>query len=259
MSPKTNFEKCKSFLKSFPPYQIGYLVTVLVLAAVVTIFFPEMMLESTGGVLLIACSVINVIANPVCELLIAKQSKWNFIVDLVFIEGTYVILALALGWYTLAVTCIFFWIPIDIVSFIRWRKYPDAKDENLTQVKSLGWKKGILVMALVIAFSLVAGSITMNIPGAESSYLEAFASAIGMVNGVLLLLRYSEQWYAWFITTILYIIMDISAGAYGLLIDDFAMLVNTIYGTIRWFLYVQKEKKMKQAISAQIAAQSEEA
>ena len=114
-------------------------------------------------------------------------------------------------------------------------------------------------MALVIAFSLVAGSITMNIPGAESSYLEAFASAIGMVNGVLLLLRYSEQWYAWFITTILYFIMDISAGAYGLLIDDFAMLVNTIYGTIRWFLYVQKEKKMKQAISAQIAAQSEEA
>ncbi|HCB64644.1 MAG TPA: hypothetical protein DEP43_01560, partial [Ruminococcaceae bacterium] len=73
MSPKTNFEKCKSFLKSFTPYQIGYLVTVLVLAAVVTIFFPEMMLESTGGVLLIACSVINVIANPVCELLIAKQ------------------------------------------------------------------------------------------------------------------------------------------------------------------------------------------
>ena len=47
---------------------------------------------------------------------------------------------------------------------------------------------------------------TMNIPGAESSYLEAFASAMGMVNGVLLLMRYSEQWYAWFITTALYII-----------------------------------------------------
>ena len=250
MNQKTNFEKCKSFLKSFTPYQIGYLATVLVLAIVFTIFFPEMMLESTGGTFLIACSVINVIANPVCELLIAKQSKWNFIVDLVFIEGTYVALALALGWYTLAMTCIFFWIPIDIISFIRWSKYPDAQDENLTQVQSLGWKKGILVMAGVVVFSLVAGSITMNIPGAESSYLEAFASAMGMVNGVLLLMRYSEQWYAWFITTALYIIMDISAGAYGLLIDDFAMLVNTIYGTVRWFLYVRREKSMKAAFSA---------
>lgn len=179
MDRKTKLEKCKSFFHSFTPYQIGYLATVLVLAAVVTFFFPEMMLESTGGVFLITCSVINVIANPVCELLIAKQSKWNFIVDLVFIEGTYVALALALGWYTLAMTCIFFWIPIDIISFVRWSKYPDAQDENVTQVKSLGWKKAILVMALVIAFSLVAGSITMNIPGAESSYLEAFASAMG--------------------------------------------------------------------------------
>ena len=119
MDRKTKLEKCKSFFHSFTPYQIGYLATVLVLAAVVTIFFPEMMLESTGGVFLITCSVINVIANPVCELLIAKQSKWNFIVDLVFIEGTYVALALALGWYTLAMTCIFFWIPIDIISFVR--------------------------------------------------------------------------------------------------------------------------------------------
>ena len=130
MDRKTKLEKCKSFFHSFTPYQIGYLATVLVLAAVVTIFFPEMMLESTGGVFLITCSVINVIANPVCELLIAKQSKWNFIVDLVFIEGTYVALALALGWYTLAMTCIFFWIPIDIISFVRWSKYPDAQDEN---------------------------------------------------------------------------------------------------------------------------------
>lgn len=105
-------------------------------------------------------------------------------------------------------------------------------------------------MAGVVVFSLVAGSITMNIPGAESSYLEAFASAMGMVNGVLLLMRYSEQWYAWFITTALYIIMDISAGAYGLLIDEFAMLVNTIYGTVRWFLYVRREKSMKAAFSA---------
>ena len=148
-------------------------------------------------------------------------------------------------------TCIFFWIPIDIISFVRWSKYPDAQDENVTQVKSLGWKKAILVMALVIAFSLVAGSITMNIPGAGSSYLEAFASAMGMVNGILLLMRYSEQWYAWFITTILYIIMDIAAGAYGLLIDEFAMLVNTIYGTVRWFLYVKREKQRKEAFSTQ--------
>ena len=33
-------------------------------------------------------------------------------------------------------------------------------------------------------------------------------------------------------------------------IDEFAMLVNTIYGTVRWFLYVRREKSMKAAFSA---------
>ena len=145
-----------------------------------------------------------------------------------------------MGWYTLAMTCIFFWIPIDIISFVRWSKYPDAQDENVTQVKSLGWKKAILVMALVIAFSLVAGSITMNIPGAESSYLEAFASAMGMVNGILLLMRYSEQWYAWFATLVMYTILYTVSGSYIMLITVAAMFVNTCYGFTKWVIYTKK-------------------
>ncbi|MFQ9846565.1 MAG: hypothetical protein ACLRXC_06665 [[Clostridium] leptum] len=48
-------------------------------------------------------------------------------------------------------------------------------------------------------------------------------------------MRHSEQWYAWFITTALYIIMTFPPALP--LIDDFAMLVNTIYGTVRWFLW----------------------
>ena len=74
-------------------------------------------------------------------------------------------------------------------------------------------------------FSLVAGSITMNIPGAESSYLEAFASAMGMVNGVLLLMRYSEQWYAWFATLVMYTILYTVSGSYIMLITVAAMFV----------------------------------
>ena len=29
-------------------------------------------------------------------------------------------------------------------------------------------------------------------------YIDAFVSAVGMANGILILLRYNEQWYAWF-------------------------------------------------------------
>lgn len=234
---KTGFQ---SFLKSFTPYQIIYLATVCILTFSFVIFFPDLMLDSTESALVTVCSVITVLANPLCELLIAKQSKLNFVVDFFLIELTYLVISLTLGWYTLAITVVCFWMPIDVISFLRWRKHPDREDANLTQVKRLkAWQAALVVLA-VVAFGLAAGYLMQHIPGAEDSYLESFASAVGMANGILLLLRYSEQWFAWFITTILYIFMDISAGAYILLITETAMLVNTVYGFVKWLLYTRK-------------------
>ena len=232
--------RVKSFLKSFTPYQITYLVVVCALTFGFVIFFPDLVLDSTESTLVTVCSVITVIANPVCELLISKQSKLNFVVDFFFIELTYLVIALTLGWYTLALTVVFFWMPIDVISYVRWSKHPDEEDENLTQVKRLKPAQAVMIVGLIVVFGLAAGYGMQHIPGAEDSYLESFASAVGMANGVLLLLRYSEQWFAWFITTILYVFMDISAGAYILLITEAAMLVNTVYGFVKWLIYTKK-------------------
>ena len=238
----TNFKfpSLIKFFKSFTRVEAIYMSFVVVLAVGMAIFFPELMLESTASPLLIICSVMNVIANPLVETMNAKQFRGNFLIDIFLIEITYIILSLHLGWYTLMLSCIFFWIPIDILSFIRWSKNIDKEDENVTVVKRLSLKASLLLAVAVIAFSLIMGTIMTNIPGSQDSYLEAFATAMGMVNGVLLMLRYSEHWYAWVITTALYLIMDISAGAYGLLIDDIAMMVVTFYGIYKWFTYTRK-------------------
>lgn len=242
---KTGF---KSFLKSFTPYQVIYLAAVCILTFAFVIFFPDMMLDSTEGILVTVCSIITVIANPLCELLIAKQSKLNFVVDFFFIEVTYLVISLALGWYTLAVTVVCFWMPIDVVSYIQWNKHPDREDKNLTQVKRLKPLQGVLIVLGIVAFGLTAGYLMQHIPGSEDSYLEAFASAVGMANGVLLLLRYSEQWFAWFLTTILYVFMDISSGAYILLITEVAMLVNTVYGFVKWLIYTRRHSAKEDGI-----------
>ena len=234
------FPSLIKFFKSFTRIEAIYMTFVVVLAVGMAVFFPELMLESTASPLLIVCSVMNVIANPLVETMNAKQFRGNFLIDIFLIEITYIILSLHLGWYTLMLSCIFFWIPIDILSYIRWSKNIDREDENLTVVKRLSLKTSLLLLVAVVVFSLVMGSIMTNIPGSEDSYLEAFATAMGMVNGVLLMLRYSEHWYAWVITTALYLIMDISAGAYGLLIDDIAMMVVTFYGIYKWFTYTRK-------------------
>lgn len=221
---------------------------VIVVALGMVILFPELMLTNTSSTLLLSCSVINVIANPMCEIMVSKQFRGNFIFDIFAIELTYIILAWNLGWYTLMLSCIFFWIPVDVFSFIKWSKNIDREDENITVVKRLSWRKSFILLTIVVIFSIAMGSIMSSIPGSQDSYLEAFATAMGMVNGVLLMLRYSEHWYAWIITTTLYLAMDISAGAYGLLIDDFAMLAVTFYGVYKWFTYTKVHNTIQDKI-----------
>ena len=84
------------------------------------------------------------------------------------------------------------------------------------------------------------------LPGAADSYLDALAAACGMANGILLLLRYNEQWYAWFITLVLYAILYVSSGAYIMLITVAAMLVNTCYGFVKWLLYTKSHPEKQQ-------------
>lgn len=227
------------FFKSFTPYQIGYLTTVLLLTLAFVLFFPDLMLDDTSNTFVVICSVIAVLANPVCELLISKQSKLNFVVDIIFIEIPEFTLCIALGWYTIAIVTIVFWIPIDIISYIRWTKFPDREKEEETIVKGLSWKMDILVIIEIIAFSLVVGNLIRLIPGASDSFLDALSAAFGMANGILLLLRFREQWFAWFITLVLYTILYITSGSYIMLITVAAMFVNTCYGFIKWLKYTR--------------------
>ena len=90
---------------------------------------------------------------------------------------------------------------------------------------------------------MVVGSLIQLIPGASDSYLDALAAACGMANGILLLLRYTEQWYAWLTTLVLYTIMYTISESYIMLITVAAMLVNTCYGFVKWYIYTKKRKQ----------------
>lgn len=242
-------ERMKKFFKSFTPYQIIYLVSVVLLVVLFMLFLPDEMLESTEGlpnglaVFVTVCAIIAVVANPVCELLISKQNKYNFIVSIVFIEITEAIVLSIQGNYATALISILFWIPIDLASFFTWKKHPDEQEEIVTKVKRLTWWQDILIIAGIFAFGFGVGYLLTLIPGAENTYVDAFCSAVGMANGILLLLRYNEQWIAWIICLALDAWLYIYAGSYIMLITVFAMAVNTVYGFIKWLIYIKRHKK----------------
>ena len=196
----------------------------------------------------------DVVLNIACELLISKQSKWNFVVSLgVEIVEILVCILCAYRFATMAVTLLF-WIPCDIISFVLWHRHPDKQKEELTVVKKLTpWQdvliiSGIAVWTVGVGYLLtlieVEGGIFANNVMIKNivCYIDACASAVGIANGLLILFRYREQWIAWYIVAILETVINIIAGQWILLILKVGYLTNTTYGYIKWTKYIKNHK-----------------
>ena len=238
----------------FTTYEKWWFFTILFLAVLFSILFPEENVNGVKGGIIATLYLLNIFLNILCELLISKQSKWNFIVSL-GVELTEILIpwVLRFRFVTLGVTLLF-WIPIDIMSFINWHKHPDKKEEDLTKVRKLsGWAE-VGVIAAIIVWTVVVGTLMSKINVQTElfggnrnletwvTYLDALVSAVGMANGIFILLRLREQWIAWILDSIIEAIINILSGQFILLILKAGYLTNSIYGYIKWTKYIKEHK-----------------
>lgn len=201
--------------------------------------------------------VLDVILNITCELLISKQSKWNFIVSL-GVEITEIVICIVCMYrFATMVSTLLFWIPCDIISFVMWHRHPDKQKEQLTVVKKLTWWQDIIIVAAIAVWTVgigylltlieVEGGIFANNVQYKNiaCYLDACASAVGIANGLLILFRYREQWIAWYICSIIETVINIMAGQWILIVLKAGYLTNTTYGYIMWTKYIRNLNKEK--------------
>jgi len=145
--------------------------------------------------------------------------------------------------YSSALISLLFWIPFDLLTFFRWSKNKDEKRNELTKVKTFNWRQGLIIILIMICVGLLLGIILSVIPNSESSFVVAFSNVFEIANGIFLLTRHNEQWFAWFGYLICEIVIWISLGHYIMLITVFAMMINTIYGFVKWLLYIKSKKR----------------
>lgn len=244
----------------FSLYEKIWFFSIVVLACAFSIIFPEEDVNGVNGKIIMGLYLADTFLNVLCELLISKQSKWNFIVSL-FVEVTEILICVVLAYrFATMASTLFFWIPIDIISFINWNKHPDKQDDELTKVRKLsGWAEaaiiaGIVVWTIVVGYLLTLMDMGTDLFGGNQiletivCYLDACASAVGIANGVFILLRYREQWIAWYLCTFLETAINIISGQYVLLILKAGYLTNTTYGYIKWTKYIRSRNEKDTAI-----------
>ena len=242
------------FSKFFTTYEKCWFISILVLASIISYFFPEEDANGINGTLIMFLYLLDTFLNILCELLISKQSRYNFLVS-ILIEIVEIITCIVLMYRfaTMAVT-LFFWLPIDIISFINWSKHKDEIEEELTIVRSLKGYQELLIILGIIVWTLVVGyfisglnivSDFINNKTLETIiiYLDACASAVGIANGMFILLRLKEQWIAWYICALLESIINILSGQYVLLALKLGYFTNTTYGYIKWSNYIKSRNE----------------
>lgn len=246
------------FAKSFTLYEKIWFISIIILATIISIIFPEEDVNGVNGVVIMLLYLLDTFFNILCELLISKQSRYNFLVS-VLVEITEILICVVLMYRfaTMAAT-LFFWLPIDIISFINWSKHKDDENDELTIVRKLkGYQEaiviiGIIVWTFAVGYFLSDLDIKTDFLNGNKEletiiiYLDACASAVGIVNGLFIFFRLQEQWIAWYLSSVLESVINILSGQYVLLVLKLGYFTNTTYGYIKWNKYI-KEHKIKNA------------
>lgn len=247
------------FAKQFTTYEKSWFLSIMILATIFSVLFPEESANGVNGIIIMLLYLLDTFLNILCELLISKQSRYNFLVS-VFVEIVEIVISIVLMYrFATLATTLFFWLPIDIISYVNWSKHKDQEETELTKVRRLkGWQE-VLVIAGIIVWTFAVGYLISGLNIATDFYnnqaletaviyIDACASAVGIANGVFIFFRFREQWIAWYICSALEAIINILSGQYVLLILKLGYFTNTTYGYIKWSKYIKSHKEEQASI-----------
>ena len=247
------------FSRFFTLYEKVWFLSIMSLATVFAVIFPEESANGVNGIVIMLLYLLDTFLNILCELLISKQSRYNFLVS-VLVEITEIAICIVLMYrFATMVVTLFFWLPIDIMSFINWTRHKDEVEDELTIVRRL---KGYQEVLIIIGIALWTIGVGYLISGLDISsdfinnksietliiYLDACASAVGIANGLFIFFRLREQWIAWYICALLESVINILSGQYVLLILKLGYFTNTTYGYIKWSRYIRSHKEAETSL-----------
>lgn len=231
--------------KYFTKFEKIWLISLILAGILTTILAPKLFPEdydSTRWVQIV--SLITLVGGCSCELLLSKQSRWAYIVSFFLYDLTQTAIYAHEKLYVDIITEVCFWMPLLFISFFNWSKHKDNENKELTKVRKLTWSQGGIVAILIALFSLGFGLWSYSM-GGNYPFLDALGSAFNVANGLFLIFRYREQWFAWYVVAIVEAIIWTLSGQYVMLILSIGYLTNTTYGLLKWNKYAKTHKEIE--------------
>lgn len=136
----------------------------------------------------------------------------------------------------------------SIYGWILWRK----RTGSFTQIVSLGTKKNLLVILLIIVGTLSLGSFTKHLPlwfpslfvkPPDYLYWDAFTTVASIIANFLLAQRKLESWFLWVSVDVVCIALYSLKNIPFVTIEYVIFLLIAFYGCLHWYREFRENQK----------------
>lgn len=175
---------------------------------------------------------VSAVCGVVCIFFCAKANISNFAFGLV---NTVVYAVYLAYWHIWGTMCleVFFYFPINIISWIVWARHRDSVEQEKTMAKKLTPLQDAVVGLIVVASTMVYHAILVRV-GGNVAWLDAATVSIGIIATVLEMLRFREQYVLWLITDVVAVAMFIQHFDPVYLTKKSIYLIMAVVGLINW-------------------------
>lgn len=175
---------------------------------------------------------ISAVCGVICIFFCAKANISNFAFGLV---NTVVYAIYLAYWHIWGTMCleIFFYFPINVISWIVWARHRDTFHLEKTKARKLLPWQDVAVGAVVVASTVIYHAILVRV-GGNVAWLDAATVAIGIIATILEMLRFREQYVLWLITDVVAVAMFVQHFDPVYLTKKTIYLIMAVVGLVNW-------------------------
>ena len=211
-----------TFWTGYTPFERAFLYGMLLLLLIVFWITPDSPLSMIAGV-----------AGVASVVMCAKGRIEFYFIG--FIQNfTYMWLAYQNRFFLEVGENIFYVITMIWGIFV-WRKHMIENTDGTAEVNAKKFTLGQWLMStgLVVAATYLMAQFGMLI-GSNEVWLDAATNVIAILAQILMVRRYREQWFWWFVIDVLNIAMWARVGDWSMVTMYIAWTINCIYGWWNW-------------------------
>ena len=212
-----------------------------------TLINVAVLIYSKEGILGFTASVTGMLS----VILVAKGKISNYYFGIINVV-IYGFISYNSKYYGEAMLNILYFLPMQIIGFMMWRRNnvnidenQEVKAERMTVKEIILWS--VLSGIAVVVYGIILKKLNNTLPMADS-----FTTVLSVTAMILMVKRYLEQWIVWIMIDIVAIYMWLFVKSdYNITIMWTAYLVNAVYGLYNWAKLYRREREVwgKQELS----------